>query len=467
MSEKNHKPGLGDGETVTRRHVATRRDELRKRKEKRMEEKRGHTLGGENLVLDQISKLPKDLKGPQDVSQLLHILKMDGIEAYYNVSELNPEVIKGPWIFPEGDPKIAQLIYIACNSQDVSLLRNVTFCLIIISAHPETMTWCFQLEPFVPAAIQLLQHCPDAQVKENVYWILSNMCFDNSHSRNFIVYSGIADAMLSVNDDDWRMIHNISSVFRSLLKFHPLPDRESIIKPLWNKLIRRLYEEPPKQMQNELRGAVQLLLCSPAHSWKEAIVQDEQFWSYITQHEEWFEHAVLLTQSFEVHSLLLRRGALDFYIGLLSHANPRIRAQGGLALSNLAESGICLPALCNDKVFTALQLQIYNSDVFQVLKQIYWIVVCLIRTARQTNQHKSFYPLMIEHHFVKYLCSAIQVPEPLLQENAVEAISFLTGYNRRLVMQQLEEYEGDQYLEHTLFMHPNPKIQQLVEIILQ
>lgn len=465
MSEKlNHKPGLGDGEAVTRRHVETQLSIRRKKKDQRMEAKRKPMVT--TFELDPISALPSCLNTPQDVCQLLAVLKMENSENYYNASETYPENKKGPWIFPNGDSKISNLIHIASTSKNLDVLKNATHCLICITAHKEVWTYSLLVEPFIPIGMQLLQHCPDYNLQENIFWIFNNMCHDNSHSRNLIISSGIIPALLSVDSDNPRLMLDACIVFRSLFKFHPLPNC-NLIRPLWNKFIPQLYQDCSEQMCKELNGAVEYMVKSIDHAYKEAILQDMQFWNYITHHEDWFHIAVFMTNSCEIHDLLLSRGSLDFFISLLTHPNPCIRVEGAKALTNLALSSMCLPLLSGDQVLKTLHMQLFNSDVFRVITQIYTIITNMICTAQKNNQSEMLFPMLIEKKFIMHLCSAMQVPEPKLQENAVRAISYLVNFNRPLVMQQLEEYQGDQYLEHTLYMHPNVQIQKLVETILQ
>lgn len=461
MERKTHKPGLGEGETITRRHIATKRTEVRRKRDTKLAEKRRPTPvqdDGSDLVI------PPTLRNPQDVAMLKKLLQRKNIQDYYAPSNLNPDC-NGPWIFPDNDPKIEQLKQLLGSTKDIPLLRDVTLCLLNITSSDESITWARRIDPSVPVALSVFRHCNDTLVRENILWTLANMCFDNQVSRDHIVNSDAIGAVMQiVNRDQPVLLNSVVFFFRSLFKFHPLP-AIGVVVPVWNLLMDCVMEAPDEFRKGVFNG-VALMVQSHEDAYKHLVLQDDRFWNCVSQIPALGEIVVKLANSYTTHHFLAQRGAIGIFTNMLNSPNPEVRIEGGTGMSRMAQSEECIPLIVEPSALNSLQRQIENTDVYRVRLEIFWTFVCLIRTVYLTDHYHAIFPQFLERGFVGYLGEALQMHENDLTERVLVALVYFIKWDRRAVQNILEESGYLDYIEHNLSTHPNTKIRGLADALI-
>ncbi len=448
--KRNHKPGLGNVTEVTDRHV---RSGLRKTKDKRAEKmltKRrydaSHEKSGENLV-SLIGNLSPRLSNIDDLRALDKVLKYGtSAEPYFAPSNLYN--CQGPWIFPPNTCKIQELGTILQNSQDVTTLQVATNCLINIVSHDDS-EWTHLCFPMLAPCLKILHNCMDTKVHEHVYWAMANMCQDRQsrHARDWILENGIVSIIVrQVKAEDWILLQVVSFLFRALFFTHPLPEIGTIA-PLWHLLVSRVSEAPDNMVQ-DVYEAIRLMLRGGGAIYKRAIIQDPVMWPHLTKMHNIESIRILatLSNSRKTADLLVERGVLELYVQMLNHQSAEIRAEGGLGLSNLAESGLVTERLFQPDVLNALQRQLTYTDVFRVRKQVYWFMCSMVTTVPNEAITEFF-----ERGYIKYIVDILELPGELnLKVKALRALERFFANNRVRTQKELEEHNGDTSLNNLI-----------------
>jgi len=192
--KKVEKPNLGDSKEITERHVKERLQSKKESRKEYMEKRRKDASSQITNYVQLIQDFPFNefLNHPcpiHIVKKLVDVLKTDKVEEHFAPSELYPEV-KGPYLFK--NPEIIKRLIHLLKNPNTELLRYISHCLLLIAAHEETYTWSFMLikNDLLPITYHLLTNCPDVLVRENLIWTLTNMCLDNSNTRNAIINTG-------------------------------------------------------------------------------------------------------------------------------------------------------------------------------------------------------------------------------------------------------------------------------------
>ena len=191
--------------------------------------------------------------------------------------------------------------------------------------------------------------------------------------------------------------------------------------------------------------------------YKLAIIKDDLFWRHIAamSNMNCIQILATLSNSYETIIPLMNRGVAELYGQMLNHQNPEARAEGGLGLSNLAESPVCAPYLCQPQVLYAVQSQLRNTDVFRVRKQVYWFICSLIPNA------PDMYPSFVDRGYIGYICDILYLPsENNLKVKALCALRCLLKWNPTTVWNLLEEGRGDEAL-HNLTTDSDLELQNL------
>jgi len=460
--KRDHKPGLGTSDSATERHVVSSREKTKKNREKKLREKRRPLQHGASDDLHfLVSQLSPHLNSLQDLRDLDRVLKYGlKAEAYFaHCPLLYPDAPGPPWIFPEGTSKLQELNAVLQTSQDVPTLRVATNCLVNITSH-EDAEWTLHCMSMLPTCFTLLAQCADSTVREHIYWALANMCW-LQHARDIIIANDTIMSARSVEPENWTLLQVLSYLFKALFICHPLPAIERI-SPLWHMLVSRL-SEAPENMVHDVYDAVTLMLKGKRDEYKLAIIQDCVFWPHLASLPNIQCIRILSTLSFSRATAreLVARGAVQLYVQLLNHQSPEARAEGGLGLSNLAESGAATAQLLDTQVLDAVQRQLRYTDVFRVRKQVYWFMCSLLRHAPAPQLGE-----LVVRGYITYLVEILRVPgENTLKSRAMQALLRLFQVDEFETRAKLEEASAD-YVLHNLSTDSDLEIEGLATKLL-
>lgn len=454
--KRSHKPGLGTSDNATKRHVVSSREKTKRNREKKLLLKRkpiAHANDGSNLSM-LIGRLSPHLNSLQDLRDLDQVLRQGlAAEPFFAPCPHLYASASPPWIFPEGTDKLKELDAILQSTQDVTTLRVATNCLVNITSH-EDSEWTLFCIPMLPTCFQLLQTCRDATVQEHLYWAMANMCWVES-ARDLIIANNQV-MQPSVGPEDWKCLQVLSYFFKALFIRHPLPKIERIAS-LWHLLIARLSEAPENFVQ-DMYDAVMLMLKGRRDDYKLAIIQDVTFWSHLSSLPNIQCIRILSSLSFSRQTTeeLVERGTISLYVQLLNHRNPEARAEGGLGLSNLAETGKVTMQLMNNDILDAIQRQLRCTDVYRVRKQIYWFMCSLSR-----HVPPNLLAELVVRGYIERLVDILRLPgENTLKSRAMQALLRFSQVDKYNTLAKMEEADAN-YTLNNLSTDPDLEISAL------
>lgn len=426
-------------------------------------------------TVDNIEQIISSLNfNIESLPVLLKLLSHPNIDMYFSPCELHPEY-KGPYIFPNEKP--FQWLVSLLSHSDPTILRMVTGCFINISAHEKKGEWTNRLIPILPIFYKILMH-GTPELKENIVWILANMCTDGPQTRDLILNQKVCDLICSIIDfRNWTIIACSANLLRALfIHRESLPNPENVLS-LWNLMTKKILIEhfiPPIDVNvgilvDILRSIN--LLAKYSDPYKISIVQNKLLLERLVKYcgtdglVQFLSAEILstITELKETHVQMIV--CIPTFVSLLGVPNPSCREEGGLAIANLSETGEALPALCTDLVLSAVRRQFDYSDISCVLKQMYFTINSIIITADEHNLQNDVYPIMIK--FIFRICQSLMLDlMPNVVSHSIKALKCLCRWNLTLTRDLMEEFDALSRLDR-LSNHENIEIQNIAEELVE
>ncbi len=463
MSERKFKKNLGTLEDVTKRHTESKRKETKEQRNAKLQKKRMDPIALTNLP-DMIRSLTLDISS---LPLLNKILSADS-ERYYGPCEMFPE-FKGPYLF-ETDRPLLWLASLLNNNSDPSTLQLVTSCFVNISAHSKQLFWVSKIVPFLPALYDLLEYHPDPRTRENIIYILSNMCTDNVRTRDLITEGPVARIMCkNIEGGNWPIIGAAAAFLKGIFIHREEVSRQ--IVPLWNVMIDQILitHFPAEELVHNVNILLDILLSlfnltRYSDDYKKIIISNKPLMSRLCdycRHESQASSLSsqilsILADCHEIHPALVNGGMIQMYTYMLNVPNPIIKIQGSTALASLAESVESFPLIASPQVLNAVRMQFEYVDVSPVLEQLYYLITSIVLTAAKNNLEAEVYPFMLP-----FICRISDGLVLLGQNNLVAqsilALKHMLIWDKQSVLDQMEDSEALSRLDR-LAIHGNPFI---------
>ncbi len=466
MSERKFKKNLGTLEDVTRRHTEAKRKDTKDLRNAKIQKKRTEP----SVARDNVPDLIKSLSFNIESLPILYGILSSQSEQYYAPCEMFPE-FKGPFLFENDKP----IMWIASLLKDanVQTVQLATGCLVNISAHSKQLVWVGKIIPHLPILYRLLESHPDARVRENIIFILSNMCLDNVQTRNIITSSEQLAPIICKNvaSGNWSIIAAAASLLKGIFIHRDVAPTSMI--PLWNVMVHDIVIShfPAQELTHNVPILLDIILSifnlvRYSDDYKKVIISDGPLISRICEYCRHESQATTLATQIvsrlsdlqEIHGALVKGGMIQLYVHMLNVPNPIIKIQGATGLANLAESVESFPLIHSQQVLHAIRMQFEYVDVSPVLEQLYYLINSIVLTSAKNDLEASVYPLMLP--FVCRLSDALVL---LGQNNlvilSIESLKWMLKWDKQSVLDSMEDSEALSRLDR-LANHGNPTIQR-------
>jgi hypothetical protein len=449
-------------------HTLLKRSDTRRNRNEKIERKRG------NESIKDIPKAIMNLRFDlESLATLAKILSAPDIDKFLAPSPLYSDY-KGPYIFPNSKP--FEWLVSLLDTKDPEVLKNVSICFLGISAYESNGEWVDRLIPLIPKFIFLL----NSPSRQHFVWILSNMCIDNSNTRDLILKQGVCQILAKDFDmHDWTLISCSATFLRSLfIHKEKLPDPKMVM-PLWDVIVNRVLIEhfvPPIKIMTHVAEMIVRcinILVKYSDEYKISLIKYSVLFERILKYAltedgliQIFAAETLSTvaELKSTHSVMVM--CIPSFVQLLNCPNASLREEGGLGLAHLAETPECLPLLCNDLVFNAITMQFENTDISSVLKQMYFTVNSIVISAYNSNMENNIFPIVMNRFMYRICQSLFLEAQPNLVSHSIQSLKCFAKWNLSKTREMMEDYDAMSRLD-SLTNHINIEIQVVAEELLE
>lgn len=471
MERKFVKNDRGD---VSETHTLAKRSETKRQRKDKITKRRGIGNQSHESPISIISLITSlNFNPDESLPKLVKLFGYDQIDMYLSPCEMHPE-FKGPYIFPNEKP----FLWLISLLDDKRYVEMTTRCFVGISAHEKKEEWVNRLIPLLPKFYYILNNGTN-ELKENIIWILSNMCIDSVHVRDLILSQKACEMIVQVLDlTNWTNIQ-CSAIFLKSLFVHKeaIPEAEKVMS-LWTVMTQKVLLEHFSLPINH-HGAVliDILRCIDrlvrySDQYKLTLAKNkillERIITYTNVDDTLIQFLACeilstLTELKETHPIMITY--MPLFLTMLNTANPGIREEGGTAIANFAESKECLHVVCSEVVLSAINRQFEYTDVSSVLKQMYFTIDSIIITGYKHNLQDKVFPIMVK--FIYRICNSLVLEVmPNLVSRSIRALKCLAEWNLVLTRDMMEEFDGLSRLDR-LSNHQNIEIQSVAEELVE
>lgn len=458
-------------EHIKEDHTIIKRSETKRNRAEKFIKKR-ITNTSESIQIDEIGKLIQTLDyTPESLERLAKLLSYNHIDKYFApCSEMYPDY-KGPYIFPTDKP--LQWLYSLMDHKDIHVLFNVTKCLVGISGHEKRYEWVNKLIVFIPKLHKLLEYGPN-QLKENVLFILANMCADSHTTRDLI----IKDIIPSVCMENWTNIACWANFMRSLFSHEENLPSAQFVMPLWNTLVNRVLIEqftlPIAYMPSVAEDIMRCIdvLIKFDDSYKLAIIQNkplfDRMFKYATDGDgliQFFASRILtrITSYKPTHTHMVH--FTDIFVKLMNFSNDyvNVKIEAAEAIANLAESSISLPFICSASMYNTIRLQFeYTSEISPLINHMYHLINSIVITSKNANMQNIVFPVIMEKFMDRIVQSLFLEHQESLITRSLQSLKYFAQWNLSQTNYLIKEHDVMSRLD-SLSVNPNFEIQIVAE----
>lgn len=461
-------------EHVKEDHTIIKRSETKRNRADKFIKKR--ITNSEHLEVDEIGKLIQTLDfTPESLERLAKLLSYNQIDKYFApCSQLYPDY-KGPYIFPNDKP--LQWLYNLLDHKDVHVLFNATKCLIGISGHEKQGEWVNRLIIFLPKLYKVLEYGP-SQLKENVLFILANMCADSSSTRDLIIKDVIPTVCNIFNMESWTTIACCSIFMRSLFSHEEKLPAPQFVMPLWNILVNRVLIEhfnlPMTYMPSIAEDIMRCIdvLIKFDDQYKLVIIQNvplfDRMFRYATDADglvQFFASRILtrITTFKPTHIHMVKH--IDTFVKMMNFSNDyiNVRIEAAEAVANLAESSTSLPFICSAQMYNTIQMQFeYNSEVSPLINHMYYLINSIVITSKNANMQNVVFPVIMEK-FMHRICQSLFLEhQEALISRSLQSLKYFAQWDFQQTKFLVDKYDGLSRLD-SLAANTNIEIQIVAE----
>jgi hypothetical protein len=472
------------------KHAHQQSQKQKARREKRFEDKRRRKEEPKRVdgLREMIAGFPKqqfvELAEPKDImNTLLKLLQGDGAEPYYRKSPLlYPEHVDGPFLFD--DMRVMQKFSeILKQSQDVDLLRQTTHCLIIISAHPETMVWGQVLENagVLPALTTLAEKCPDRVVYENCVWALANIAMDSRQCRDLILKN--TNQLSFITESKFKENVDVCCFFfKSCLKDDPRPP-VALLWSLWKLVVAQLLTRDisPQSFSDVLLGIVHATHAEEdgcGDQYRTVIVENTQLLKFFMRPDRDLkpEHFILIADiigtllwSEHLHQTLLKNDIVKLMGLFIQHRDPRIREEGAMGLAILSSNAKAVSIMLEDETLCDILVrQINRTDIMRIKENIITTLGLLIVVGSTSlEQRRNICQKAMDNNWIREFVFFIHRTETATTTLSIiiTAIRNMAKHNMNETTIQLQDSDAITRLETLATSHPHDDIRHLCKIL--
>lgn len=453
-------------DAVRSRHRERAGDGLRKRREAEKHSKRRQEGSG-NLSEQELRTLIQQHSPMGNNLEILCQVLGSGKAVYrfFAPEATWPEYAQGPFIFTDANKTLIPRLVQAFAAGNLI----AGDCLIHISSHDNNFVWAFKLAEAGAVDVALAvarENRHGSQATATAYWILANMCTDNERTRNHILERGVLD-VLKAQTFDPVVLLDMCCLFKTLYDHVPVPPIESIANGVWPKMAQIFCTTDVEPIRNVLLLAmINMSRCS--NQYVEWLVAQEAIMQRIVTLAPTIEVLYLcatLTRCDSAHMAMAPYDVVGVFVAGLLAINPAMRIEGGLGLCNLAHTPLYLERLCEPRVLDVVFMQFRNTDIWRVLKELYWFLTQLIIIApSQTEDIREaiLYRLMANGVIVQLLQLFRSEADPNLLHDALMALGIIFTWQGPAALQEFEDHEGVAKLEALEF---NPSCSAQVQAL--
>lgn len=480
----------GTVDEIVERHAYRQSLKQKNRRQERLQQHRRRKEEPTKVdnLREMIGRFPKqqfvEISEPKDImATLLKLLQGDGAEPYYRKSPLlYPENVEGPFLFD--DMRVMQKFgSILKKSQDIDLLRQTTHCLIIISAHPETMVWGQVLENagVLPALATLAEKCPDKVVYENCVWALANIAMDSRQCRDLILKN--TNQLSFITENKFKENVDVCCFFfKSCLKDDPQPP-VALLWPLWKLVTAQVLTRDISNQSflDTLLGIVHAVHADGdgcGDQYRTVIVENTQLLQFFMRPDRdiKLEYLILMADiigsllwSSHLHQSLLKHGITKLMALFLQHRDPRIREEGAMGLAILSGNAQAVGIMLEDEqLIVTLVRQFHATDLMRVKENIIMTMACIIVVGSTSLERRvDICGKALEANWIRDMVIFIHRTETSTEtlSTIIKAIRHLAKFNMKLTLNQLQDTDGITRLETLSTSHHDDDIRHLCTIL--
>lgn len=477
--KKSHKKGLGSTADATERHAQSKKEATKRFREEKIAKKRfnqncDYDVNTVDMIrLLNMNSILNDSDPLVELKKLNEIIKRDDGYFYFAYSGIHLEYQNGPFLF--SDMIVVRRIINLLSHPNNDTAYNASLCIINIVGQPDDC-WTGRLITcgLLPITFKILSNSSNLNIRENLIWMLANMCCDSVDTRDLILKEGIIP-IISKNlehAENYYILGCATFFFKAILSHgNNLPDANTI-ETLWNIIVNKVMIsqfqahkiEGPCDILKDILIIIKVLV-RRSNTYKMAVVNSEQAIKCIQEYSKLevdgylfqvasCEILSILVEYENTHEILVTKlNVISNFTYLLATPHSVVREYAGAGLTNLAKNHKCLPHLCDDKVLVTVQLQFENTDVFRVRQNLHRFVCYLAITPNSKKLQNSVYPIMVGKQFVARLCTALTLTGDInLICRALEAIKCLLLWNKTLIKDQLEDFDGLTQLDRMVYL---------------
>ena len=433
------KPNLGDAREATERRIDSEDLKLRKRREDKLKKKRAGSSNSGSFSFPDTAGAVLQLQSNGSLELLCACLKRDDVDMYFAPS--NCHDYKGPYLFPD-EASLQRLVNHLKNPNTLNLASS---CLVNVSAHCESYTWCNRLIKcgiLDACKVLLSDETTPMEVAENLIWMLANMCFD---------CAAIRDSILPLLPWCFQRSEASASFMMSALFYcSPAPPPETV-KVFWINVV-------PQYFNNDkvIRGV--MYACRDERY--RQIVLDSGVLNFLDSPYIWEKFSGDVKNR-EV--LITRYNIVEKLYAALVDQDPNVRELGARGLYELSFSKLSFEPLYRN--FTHVLTQINHCrDYSRIYRPLYGVICNMVQNMSQQDHYEYFVYNNVFYHIKSML--TISLGDVTLMAAALKAVARLLKCNHRTSVQMMEESELTDQLE-ILTTHHDEDIRTLANDIIE